>query len=134
MPQMANITVKKADGVTDIILVQYKAAAGDGSQALWRVDAGFPNPAVMPTVTYQARNNGPRTARRHSVELVYPYSVTNTTTGVVSEVSRVVIKDGSIVIPLNIPQAVVNEAVALYQGFAASVLFRDCLRSGFAPT
>lgn len=40
MPTMANLTVKKYDGVTDIVYDALSASGGDGSPAVWRQDTG----------------------------------------------------------------------------------------------
>lgn len=134
MPKAANLVYKKADGVTDQTLVLVKAAAGDNAPAMWRLEAGFTLPAAMPTVTLRSRSNGPGTARRTEIEATYPYTVVSTADQSVRVVSQVVIKGNSVLVPLNVPQSIVNEAIAMYQGFVASVMVRDTLRSGYAPT
>lgn len=40
MPTMANITVKKADGTTDIVFDAIAGSGGDTSAARWRQDTG----------------------------------------------------------------------------------------------
>jgi hypothetical protein len=40
MPTMASITVKKADGTTDIVYDALAASGGDNSPAAWRQDTG----------------------------------------------------------------------------------------------
>lgn len=134
MPQAANLVIKKADGVTDQTLVLVKAAAGDNAPAMWRLEAGFTLPAAMPTVTVRSRSNGPGTARRTELEITYPYVVTSAADQSIRVVSQVVIKGNSALVPLNVPQSIVNEAIAVYQGVTASALMRDTLRSGYAPT
>lgn len=134
MPAATNLVIKKADGVTDQTLVLVKAAAGDNAPAMWRLEAGFSLPAAMPTVTMRSRSNGPGTARRTEIELVYPYVLVSNADQSVRVVSQVVIKGTSVLVPLNVPQGIVNEAIAMFQGFMASALTRDSLRTGYAPT
>lgn len=134
MPAATNLVVKKADGVTDQTLVLVKAAAGDNAPAMWRLEAGFTLPAAMPTVTLRSRSNGPGTARRTEIELVYPHVLVSTADQSVRINSQIVIKGNSVLVPLNVPQGIVNEAVAVYQGFMASAMVRESLRSGYAPT
>lgn len=134
MPAATNLVIKKADGVTDQTLVLVKKAAGDNAPAMWRLEAGFTLPAAMPTVTVRSRSNGPGTARRTEIELTYPYVLTSTADQSVRVASQVVIKGNSVLVPLNVPQGIVNESVALYQGVMASAMIRDTLRSGYAPT
>lgn len=134
MPIAANLVTKKADGVTDQTLVLVKAAAGDSAPAMWRIEAGFALPSAMPTVTVRSRSNGPGTARRTEIELTYPYVLVSSADQSVRVVSQVVIKGNSVLVPLNVPQSIVNEAVALFQGVMASAMIRDTLRSGYAPT
>lgn len=134
MPQATNLVIKKADGVTDQTLVLVKAAAGDNAPAMWRLETGFTLPAAMPTVTVRSRSNGPGTARRTEIEIVYPYVLTSSADQSVRVASQVVIKGNSVLVPLNVPQSIVNEAVAMFQGVMASAMVRDSLRSGYAPT
>jgi len=62
MTQAADITVKKADGTTDIVWTLMQPASGDGSAAIWRSNTVGDSPAVRPqlTVTSKAAASGVR--------------------------------------------------------------------------
>lgn len=70
MPTMANITVKKFDGTTDIVFDALSGSGGDGSPAVWRQDTGAA--AGLPVGLRKSFKlwttwNGPKTADRKSV-------------------------------------------------------------------
>jgi hypothetical protein len=62
MTQAADLTVKKANGSTDIVWSLKQPASGDGSNAVWRSDTVGDSPAVRPqlTVTSKAASSGVR--------------------------------------------------------------------------
>lgn len=136
MPSMASITVKKADGTTDIVYDALSASGGDNSPAVWRQDTGAT--AGLPV---GLRNlfklwtawNGPKTARAMKFNFVVPYAVQDTTTTLYSAKDRVVF-DGIVTIPQGIPASAINEAV--YQGLnlLASTLVKQSGAAGYAPT
>lgn len=136
MPSMANITVKKNDGTTDIIFDALSAAAGDGSPAMWRQDtgaaAGLPN-GLRATFKLQTQWNGPKTARQVKFNLVFPYAVQDSTTTLYSAKDRVVY-DGLITVPQAIPNTNINEAVAQGLNLLAAALTKSVGQSGYAPT
>lgn len=133
MPNMANVTVKKWDLATDNLLTAVAPASGDGGTARWRAEGGASAPAFMPTIEVSTRFNGPKTARRVDLGIVYPYAVTDAATGLTRVVDRCVFKNGSLVIPMGVPQTVANEFNALVFGFIGSQMWRDIVKSGYAP-
>lgn len=136
MPSMANITVKKFDGTTDIVYDAIAAAAGDGSAAFWRQDtgatAGMPV-GHRPSLAVLSRWNGPRTARRVQGTFKAPYSVLNTSTNRY-EVTDLFVLDFSAVIPQAIPATNINESA--YQGgnLIGSLLLKSILAAGWSAT
>lgn len=132
MPTMANITVKAANGTTDVVFTGLNPSSGDNVPALWRAEALGANAAAKPVATLQSRWNGPKTARRVEFDFSYPQTSTDTTTGLTSVVNQIPMKL-SAVIPMAVPDATVAEAVALATNLLASILVRDSLKSGFAP-
>jgi hypothetical protein len=62
MPQAADLTIKKADGSTDIVWTLKQPASGDGSAAVWRSDTIGDSPAVRPEfrVTSKSSQGGVR--------------------------------------------------------------------------
>lgn len=136
MPSMANITVKKYDGTTDIVFDALSASGGDGSPAVWRQDTGAT--AGLPVGLRKLFKlwttwNGPKTARQMKFNFVVPYAVQDSTTTLYSAKDRVVF-DGIVTIPQGIPSNEINEAV--YQGLnlLAATLVKQSGASGYAPT
>lgn len=136
MPTMANITVKKYDGSTDIVYDALSSSGGDGSPAVWRQDTGAA--AGLPVGLRKLFKlwtmwNGPKTARQMKFNFVAPYAVQDSTTTLYSAKDRVVF-DGVINIPQGIPASEINEAI--YQGLnlMAATLVKQTGASGYAPT
>ncbi len=133
MPAMANITVKKADGTTDIVYSGISPSAGDTVPALWRCEAVSTAAGLRPTLQMLTKWNGPRTARRMEASFQYPEIVTDSVTSVSRVRNRIPVTI-SAVIPVEVPDSVVNEAVAQAFNLVASALFKSSTSSGFAPT
>jgi len=132
---MANITVKKNDGTTDIVFDAVTAAGADGTPAMWRQDTG--NTAGLPvglrsSFKLSSKWNSPRTARQVSFELVQPYAVQDSTTTLYSAKDRVVCT-GVITLPQGIPATQLNEAVAQSMNLLASALTKSSMQAGYAP-
>lgn len=132
MPQIANITVKKNDGTTDVIYTAVVPSAGDKSPAIWRNQTVGTAAGHQPQVSVVSRANGLNTARR--VELTGTYgSLVTGTDGKISVADKVVVTL-SAVIPLGMPTTDVNEAVSQLLNVCNSVLIKDSVKTGFAPT
>lgn len=136
MPSMANITVKKNDGTTDIVYDALSGSAGDGSSAVWRQDTGAV--AGLP-VGYRAslklatKNNGPKTARVAEGVYKRPYAYQDSTTSLYSSKDSVLIEIRA-TLPQGMPSTELNEAVSQGLNLFASVLVKDSLKAGFSPT
>lgn len=137
MPAMASITVKKADGTTDIVYDAISASGGDNSPAVWRQDtgavAGLPV-GLRPYLRLNSKWNGPKSARVLSHEFVYPYATQDTTTTRFGSTDRVVITSAGATFPQNIPASILNEAASQYSNLMGSALMKSSLQSGYAPT
>lgn len=136
MPTMANVTVKKFDGVTDIVYDALSASGGDGSPAVWRQDtgavAGLPV-GLRNSLQVWTQWNGPKSARQMKYNFVSPYATQDTTTTLYSAKDRVVLT-GIATIPQAIPSNAINESI--YQGLnlLGSALIKSVGSSGYAPT
>jgi len=131
-PTLAYITVKKADGTTNIVWTGVAASAGDKSPAIWRSKTVGSAPGYQPTYQMTSRPNGPGTARRVDVSIVYPYTTTGTDGK--TYLAEKAIFTGSFVCPLGMPTTDFNEAAAQGMNLLASTLTVQCLQSGFAAT
>lgn len=130
MPSMANITVKKNDGSTD---VTYSALAGSSGQdvaALWRNESFVAPAAFRPSLRVVARGAQDSGTRTVEALAVFPITQDNSGTKVqvgvhtVRTISKIVITDA---------QANVDEAVSQGVNLAASALIRSAMKEGFAP-
>jgi hypothetical protein len=134
MPTMADISVFKNDGTTNIVYVAKSPSAGDSVPAAWRSDAAAAAYAgLKPELRMVTKWNGARTARRCDITGVYPSTVVNTTTGVTESIGKVVF-EASFAIPQMVPQADIDEAVSQLSNLLSSSLIRTSLKAGFAPT
>lgn len=136
MPSMASITVKKADGTTDIVFDAISASGGENSPAVWRQDTG--NTAGLPVglraqFKLSGKWNGPKTARQLSYEAVFPYAVLSNDTGLYSARDRVV-ATGVITMPQGIPSTQLNEAAYQILNLLAASLTKSAVSAGYAPT
>lgn len=132
MPTLADITVKKADGSTDIIYKGVLSSSGDSAPAMFRCDAASTQNSGKPTLLVSSKFNGPKTGRRVLLDYEYPQTSTDSTTGLISVANRIPIHIEAL-IPLAVPDTIVAEAVHQATGLLASVLIRETLKSGFAP-
>lgn len=133
MPSMADITVKKADGTTNIVYSALTPSSGDKTAAQWRSESAGPAAGLRPTFQMESQFNGPRTARRISLQGQYPYNLTDTTTNQTSVVARIPFQ-ATITIPVSIPDVIVAECVAQFTNLLASPLVQASTKIGYAPT
>lgn len=129
---MADITVKKNDGVTDITYTGIAASAGDNSPAIWRANSIGAAVSFRPEMRMVSRANGTKTGRRVEISFVYPETVTGTD-GVTRVANKLPITVSSLV-PDGMTETVVNEAVSQALNLFASVLVKNSVKAGFAPT
>jgi len=135
MTAMASITVKKADGTTDIVFDSLSPAGGDGTFAEWRQDtgqsSGFPV-GLRPRLRVMTKWNGPKTARIMAFEATFPYAVQDSTTTLYSARDQVLIK-GTYTLPTAIPAANLKEAVYQIGNILASSLVKSSGEVGYSP-
>jgi len=136
MPTMASITVKKFDGVTDIIYDNLAASGGDSSPAVWRQDTG--SATALPvglrnTLKLATMWNGPKTARQVKFSFAAPYAVQDSTTTLYQAKDRVVF-EGIMTVPQAIPANNINEACYQFLNLMAATLVKQAVASGYAPS
>lgn len=131
MPIMANVTVKAANGTTDVVYVAKSPAAGDGSQAVWAVDAASTYRDQRAVAKISAADNGTRTARRvrqsHSVPII------RTIDGLPTKIGNIVF-ERSAIIPNGVTDSEAAEAAAMDANFSASTLIKSVFTDGMAPS
>lgn len=131
MPSMANITVKKHDGTTDIVWSNVTPSAGDRSPAVWKSNTVGTASSHRPEFRIVARDNGPGDARRVEGSGVYPQTVTGTD-GKITVANKLPF-NFSFLVPKGMPDADVNEATSQFCHLMASALTKECARTGYAP-
>lgn len=130
MPNLANITVKKNDGTTDIVYTGMQPSAGDGSPAIWR-QTTQPYPSCQPELRIIAKPAKGKMGRSVRGTFVYPQAVVNSTTGVTS-VLTTAFGDFTFVLDKNMSQTEISEASAQFANLIASALVKSCLSAGFS--
>jgi hypothetical protein len=132
MPQMADIVVKKNDGVTNVTYTAVVPSAGDKSAALWRNQSVGTAPAHRPTLVVSSRPNGTGTARRLDYEFTYPSLVVGTD-GKTTVADKFVVTC-SLLVPNGMADADINEAAAQSANLMASTLLVSSVKAGYSPT
>lgn len=132
MPQIADLVVKKDDGVTNVTFAAVVPSAGDKTPALWRNTSVGTAAAHQPVLVLQSRNNGTGTARRLEGSLTYPALVTGTD-GKTTITDKAIITIAG-VIPQGMATADVKEAVSQAMNLFSTTLVKDSFKSGYAPS
>lgn len=132
MPSMANITIKKADGTTDVVYTQKTPSAGDKSPAVWKNDTVGTVLAARPTFTIMAMDNGTRKARRARTTFIWPKTRLDAA-GNVTVVGGAS-SESSHLIPQDMLADEIGEYVAQYAGLLYSTLIKASLNDGYAPS
>lgn len=130
---MANITVKKYDGTTDIVYTASNAAGADGTVASWYAPALNGTVASRPTFESWARWNGPKTARRVEFKGSYPQALTDTNTGLVVVRNQATMQ-ASFLVPTQMQAVDLNEMAAQMTNLLVNILVRDAIRTGTSFT
>lgn len=122
MPAMADIVVKKDDGVTNITYTAISRSGGDLSPALWREQSLTTMRGGQPNVQLKAYWNGAKDGRRTDFYGVYPWLITDSTTTVQSIRSKMILS-ASLIVPQEIPVTYANEGVAQLVNMVAGLKF-----------
>jgi hypothetical protein len=133
MPAIANIVVKKADGVTDVTYTGIIPSSGDKNPAVWRDTSMGTAHAFRPEFRMKTQDNGNHTERQVEISFTYPQLVTNTTTGITSVNKRCNFTLRGTV-PAEMPATDVAEAIAQGYNLVASALIKSASSQGYAPT
>lgn len=131
MPKLDNITVKKADGTTDVIYTALAGASGDNSPAIFRNNAVGTTVAERPTILIGSKSNGPKTARRVDVNFSWP--LVETDAALRKTVTGRMTGTCSVLIPQNQDVAVINEQAFQFANLIGSAVAKACFVEGYAP-
>lgn len=127
--QIDDITVKAADGTTDVVYNALTGAAADTQPALWRVNASSNVPVYRPTLSFATRFNGPRDSRSFSITTKRPV-YDGTTMKLIGSIP--ITTSGAL--PLTLDPAEIAEAVHQHGNILVDALIRASLEAGYAPT
>lgn len=133
MPSMADLTVKKNDGTTDITYAGQAPSSGDGSPAVWKATTVGTAASHQPELRLLSReaNNGSKRALRST--FVYPQIATNSTTSITSVVNRAMASTDWTV-PKDMTDSDVNEFVSQYANLLSAALIKACVKARYAAS
>lgn len=131
MPALANITVKKADGTTDVTYTAVAGAAGDNTPALFRNNTIGTTLAERPTLLIRSLSNGPKTARRINVD--YSWPITSQDAGGNKTITGRMTGSASCLVPQNQDVAAIAEQAHQFANLIGSAIVKACFNEGFAP-
>ena len=132
MPQLADITVKKYDGTTDVVYSGIVASAGDKTPAVWRNNAVGSAPAHSPMFRIESVSNGTNNVRRVVATGVYPETAV-ASDGRVTVVNRLSMRC-EFSVPQSMDQDLINEGAYQIANLIASAMAKQSVASGYAPT
>jgi hypothetical protein len=132
MPAIANITVKKADNVTDVIYTAITGSSGDGQPAYWRVEDTTLPAAYRPSLMMKTSSTSKGDARVVNIKTLRPETYTDSTTG-----QKVRVRQASVsitlILPTESPDSELRETAAQAGNLFDSAHIQECILTGFAP-
>lgn len=128
---MNNITIKKADGTTDVIYTGVTVSAGDNSPAVYRNNTVGTTLAERPSLLISSKSNGPKTARR--VDVNYSWPIMSQDSGGNKLLSGRMTGSASVLIPQNQDVALIKEQAYQFGNLMATAIVKTALESGYAP-
>ncbi len=131
MPSMANITIKKYDGTTDITYAAVVPSSGSNSPAIWRSPVGAAA-AHKATLRMKSAPNASGTQRNIEGDFIFPETAT-AADGKITVVNRARHRLLSTV-PLDMADSLIQESVAQAFNLYGSALYRSATIEGYAPT
>jgi len=130
MPNQANITIKAADGTTDVVYTALTPAAGDRTPARWANISANARANLRPTAEMTSRFNNARSARH--VDFVLKYPEVASVNGV-DQVVGTALMSATCVVPLQVTDSVIAEAVAQFGHLLNNALVSGSVKAGYAP-
>jgi hypothetical protein len=133
MTTAADITVKKADGTTNITWSLVSASGGDRSPAVWKSQTATGTAGQKPTYSITARANQQGNVRRVDLSASFPSVYTNSNTGQ-TEVRSTLSMTASFAVPQNVVSTDVNEFASQVANLIANTATVGSIEAGYAPT
>lgn len=132
MPTMANITVKKADGTTDVTFTAVTASGGDKQPAIWRNESFGGTVGQRPELRVRSSANGANSARKVEGSFTYPLLYTDSNTSLTKVATRANLQ-WSASVPQDMTDASLSEFAAQYGNLVAAALIKSVHASGYSP-
>lgn len=133
MSSMANITVKKADGTTNVVYVAASPSSGDKTPAVWTQNAYSGVAGFRPRFEILSQDNSGGSMRQIRWKFIYPVTYVDSTTGL-TKLLKYVESNGSIYLPKELATTDWKEAAAQLGNLLASAAIVTVSEEGFAPT
>lgn len=132
MPSLADITVKKADGTTDIVWSGVQPSSGDTVPCVWISQTVGSALAHRPWMRIKSRDNANKTLRRIDGEVSFPETATGADS--ITRVVNTVNAKFDVGVPNGMADTAVAEAVHQTMNLFASALVKEILTSRRAAT
>lgn len=131
MPTLANITIKKADGTTDVVYTAIAGSAGDNAPAIFRNNTVGTTLAERPTLLVKSAWNSNRTSRRTRVDFSWPTVTTDA--GGNKAITGRASGECSFLAPQNQDFATISEQAYQFGNLIASAIIKASFAEGYAP-
>lgn len=132
MPAIADMTIKKANGTTDILWSHKQGAAGD-QPAIWRSSTVGTAIAHQPELRLTSRDASKGTKRAMRATIVWPQIATDSTTGLTSVVDKAFF-GADVTLPKSMPTAELLEFAHQSANLWYHALLKAAVAEGMAPT
>ncbi len=130
MTIIANLTVKKNDGTTDIVWSALNGQGGNQYPAQWASQTVGTALAHQPTMTMVSKDSGDKETRRTNLQVLYPNLVTDTASN--TTVARKGQVDVSFAMPKSMTSGQWNECIS--QTINLLTALKVDLKAGTTPT
>jgi hypothetical protein len=132
MPSMADITVKKADGTTDVIYVAMAPSSGDKTPAIWMQNAFSAYQGHRPWLEVRAASNSTGTYRHINGKFSYPTLWTDASG--MEQILGPISGDFHLALPVAMPTTGWIEAGAQFGNLIDASLIQAIIAAGYSPT
>lgn len=128
MPTFGNITIKKADGTTDVVYTGIARSGGDNNPTRYRSETVGTVPAQKPVFAIVC-GPGPNSSRKAVFNGKFPYYDIDG-----KERGSVILRNAEVIVSQGISTSEINEGVYQLLNLAASSAAKQTAAEGYAPT
>ncbi len=134
MAAIGNMTVKKADGTTDVTFTAVSGSSGDQNPAIWRDEASSTLVAARTSLELSAQYNRNRSFRHMNATFLMFQTYTDTTSGLVRVSPNPVKVAMHVQMPSDLPATLWAEAAAQACNLFDHASIQAAFAAGLAPT